>query len=108
MARRQELLEQLLQFDGAAAIADRLANRGGVLLREERVRKAVAKEMPKLERELLFDLQVALLYSIRSMCVRRLSLDHCWHHYSVLLYRISDVKNICCFRNTRSVPARTL
>lgn len=53
LARRQEIFDQLDEFDRTISAADRLTNRGGVLLREERFRKAAAKEIPKLEKDMM-------------------------------------------------------
>jgi hypothetical protein len=48
IARRRACYCHCSHTQTSSTAADRLANRGGVLLREERFRKAVAKEMPKV------------------------------------------------------------
>eukprot|EP00051_Salpingoeca_urceolata_P031846 m.495578 g.495578 ORF g.495578 m.495578 type:complete len:582 (+) comp44891_c0_seq1:134-1879(+) len=50
--RREAIRQKLRDFESRANDTDRLTNRGGALLREEKFRKAATKELPKVEADL--------------------------------------------------------
>lgn len=50
--QHNSLFEKLLELNGRGKSANRYHNRGGQLLQEERQRKMVAKELPRVEEEL--------------------------------------------------------
>lgn len=52
VARREVLWSRLLEFEKKGQDPDRYNNRGGNLLREERERKRLEKELPRLEQEI--------------------------------------------------------
>ncbi|XP_059485008.1 protein regulator of cytokinesis 1-like isoform X2 [Neocloeon triangulifer] len=49
LSRRAELWERMCQLEIAATDSNRLNNRGGQLLKEEKERKQIQKELPKVE-----------------------------------------------------------
>ncbi|XP_076368864.1 protein regulator of cytokinesis 1-like isoform X1 [Tachypleus tridentatus] len=53
ITKRQELWERMIDFEKKASDPNRFINRGGGLLQEEKERKKLLKELPKLEKELV-------------------------------------------------------
>ena len=52
IAKREELFAKMVDFDYKASDPSRFNNRGGQLLKEERARKKINKELPKIEQDL--------------------------------------------------------
>ncbi|CAH1783464.1 unnamed protein product [Owenia fusiformis] len=52
VARREKLWEDMMEFERRAADPNRFTNRGGGLLKEEKDRKKLMKDLPKVEQEL--------------------------------------------------------
>lgn len=50
--KRESLWKKKLEFENRSTDSNRLNNRGGALLKEEKIRKAVEKELPKVESEI--------------------------------------------------------
>ncbi|XP_047133005.1 protein regulator of cytokinesis 1 isoform X1 [Hydra vulgaris] len=50
--KRENLWKKKVEFESRATDTNRLNNRGGALLKEEKTRKSVEKELPKVENEL--------------------------------------------------------
>ncbi|GFU99888.1 protein regulator of cytokinesis 1 [Trichonephila clavipes] len=55
--KRQLLWDKLIAFENKAADPNRFKNRGGNLLREEKERKMLQKELPKLEDEIFHNIE---------------------------------------------------
>lgn len=51
--RRETLFKTMEEFESRKNDANRLANRGGALLKEEKIRKGINKELPKIEQKLM-------------------------------------------------------
>lgn len=50
--RRETLFKTMEEFESRKNDSNRLANRGGALLKEEKIRKGINKELPKIEQKL--------------------------------------------------------
>jgi len=50
--RRETLFKTMEEFESRKNDTNRLANRGGALLKEEKIRKGINKELPKIEQKL--------------------------------------------------------
>ncbi|GIY97102.1 protein regulator of cytokinesis 1 [Caerostris extrusa] len=64
--RRQNLWDKLVEFESKANDPNRFKNRGGNLLREEKERKMLRKELPKLENEIFKDIET---YEVQNKAV---------------------------------------
>lgn len=53
--KRETLFKTMEEFESKKNDANRLANRGGALLKEEKIRKGISRELPKIEQKLKTD-----------------------------------------------------
>ena len=53
--RREALFKTMEEFETRKNDSSRLANRGGALLKEEKIRKGINRELPKIEQKLKMD-----------------------------------------------------